>query len=65
MSIEFKEFDKGFHEIYIDEYKTGVEIIVITKGSVILDPLSCAGSFDIDQLEQILAKMKELQEKNK
>lgn len=64
MTIEFIEKDKNFHEIFVDGEFTGVEIIVCTPGNIVLDPLGCLGAFDIRDVEQILAKMKELRVKN-
>lgn len=61
MAIEFREIDEGFHEIFVDDEFTGVEIVVCTPGNIILDPLRCAGAFDVIEVEQILSKMKELQ----
>jgi len=61
MVIEFREIDDGFHEIYFNGEKTGVEIVVTSKGHVVLDPIACEGAFDTSDLEQILSKMKELQ----
>ncbi|PTQ86928.1 hypothetical protein [Nitrosomonas ureae] len=59
MGIEFKETDHGFYDVISNDISTGVELVK-THNTVIFDPVGCAGSFDIEELEQILSKMKEL-----
>ncbi len=61
MAIEFREIDKGFYEIFVGGEHTGVEIVICTPGSAVLDPIGCAGAFDVEELEQILSKMRSLQ----
>lgn len=64
MGIEFKETDQGFYAVISDDVSTGVELVK-THDTVIFDPVGCAGSFDIEELEQILLKMKYLQGERK